>query len=133
MEDEEKHFLHLKNLLEQFAKQENVEIGIEWFKNGYQFLENSNTLYAVVIFDIQIEGIDGLETAKRFCKVNNVSSIIFITSLAQYAQQGYEVDAISYLLKPVSYGRFALIFGKALSYYLVKEKCDFIIEIPGGV
>lgn len=55
MEDEEKHFLHLKNLLEQFAKQENVEIGIEWFKNGYQFLENSNTLYAVVILIFKLK------------------------------------------------------------------------------
>ena len=60
-------------------------------------------------------------------------SIVFITNLVQYALKGYEVDAVSYLIKPVSYYDFSMKFKKALDIYLLNEDRSFTVNTPGGL
>jgi len=97
------------------------------------FLALKERVFSVVFLDIQLPELNGIEIARRLRKSNKVSSIVFITSLAQYAQLGYEVDAISYLVKPVNYTTFSLVFKKAINWYCMNEECDMIIELPGGL
>lgn len=57
----------------------------------------------VLFLDIQIPGeMNGLSAAKQIRATNDYLPIVFITSFAQYAEKGYEVNALRYLRKPVA-------------------------------
>lgn len=64
--------------------------------------------------DIQMPGLNGIDFAKR---VPSTSLVIFTTAFAEYALDGYEVDAVDYLVKPIKPERFKKAVEKAISYH----------------
>lgn len=64
--------------------------------------------------DIAMPQMNGLETAKRLRAVDKNVCLIFITTLAQYAIKGYEVDALDFLIKPVRFDLFSIKLEKQL-------------------
>lgn len=67
----------------------------------------------VVFSDIRMPGLSGLELARL---VPPSTAIIFTTAFADYALEGYRVDALDYLLKPVSYAEFLRASTKAVQH-----------------
>ncbi|MDR1342658.1 MAG: LytTR family DNA-binding domain-containing protein [Prevotellaceae bacterium] len=67
----------------------------------------------LVFLDIQMPGTNGIELAKT---IGNKTLVIFTTAYAEYALDSYEVDAVDYLVKPVSLPRFQRAVAKAKSY-----------------
>ena len=75
----------------------------------------------LIFLDIQMPELSGLEFATLLpptCK------IVFTTAFSQYAIDGYKVNAIDYLLKPISYDNFLKAANKALDSFTVVEKKD---------
>lgn len=73
----------------------------------------------LIFLDIQMPELSGLEFATLLpatCK------IVFTTAFSQYAIDGYKVNAIDYLLKPISYDEFLRAANKALDFFLAAEK-----------
>lgn len=68
----------------------------------------------LVFLDIQMPELSGLEFAKIFSKDTKV---IFTTAFSQYAVEGYKVNALDYLLKPISYEEFFASASKALEWF----------------
>lgn len=80
----------------------------------------------LVFLDIQMPGTNGIEFAKS---VSENTLIIFTTAYAEYALDSYEVDAIDYLLKPVTFSRFQKAVDKAFSYHeMLQSKVNSQIE-----
>ena len=69
----------------------------------------------LVLLDYEMPGMNGMETAKALRKMDAAVILIFVTNLTQYAIMGYEVDALSYILKPVNRFDFALKMSKAIA------------------
>ena len=84
--------------------------------------------------DIEMKFIDGMTAAEEIRKVDSTVAIIFITNAPQYAIRGYEVGALDYILKPVSYFTFSQKFGRAVAK-LKKRGSRKAITVPvkGGV
>lgn len=59
----------------------------------------------ILILDIQMGSINGIELAREIRKLNENNIIIFTTNYLEYALQGYEVAAFRYLKKPIDYSR----------------------------
>ena len=133
VEDENAAYQRLLEQIERFGRENSLEFDVKRFDRGNPFLESALQGFAVVFLDIELPDLDGLSIARRLREDNKVCSIVFVTNLAKYAQYGYEVDAISYLLKPVTYDSFALVFRKALNAYSQNEEYDFIFKLPGGI
>ena len=106
VEDEDAAAEVLQGHIEQYAQRNGQEFQICRFHDAVEFLKDYRPLYSVVFMDIQMPHRDGMSAAEELRSVDKTVSLIFITNLVQYAQKGYEVDAIAYLLKPVSYFDF---------------------------
>lgn len=86
---------HLQNLLK------NREYKIEKYISGEELLQANFKDIDILLLDIQMGKLNGMETARKIREVDSKMEIIFITSLIDYVQEGYEVRAYRYLLKPI--------------------------------
>ena len=73
----------------------------------------------LIFLDIQMPELSGIEFAKILPKETR---IIFVTAFSQYAIEGYKVNAMDYLLKPVSYDTFLASAKKAFDWFSIKTR-----------
>lgn len=102
--------------LEQFTAETKVSLASICFETAGAFFAAFTGQFDLVIFDIDMPGMNGVEAARLLRKLDSDVIIMFVTNLPQYALAGYEVDAVDYVLKPVSYGDFCLKLRKTLRY-----------------
>lgn len=77
-----------------------------------------------------MKNINGIELAKRIRKDNNRAEIIFITSHFEFVGEGYEVDALHYLIKPISAEKLTQVLTKAAEKISV-EPPSVVISCEG--
>ncbi|MBR2809819.1 MAG: response regulator transcription factor [Solobacterium sp.] len=106
----------LKDYLERYGKERSEEMILEYYENAEKLLFHFKPGYELLLLDIQLGGMNGYEAAERIRKQDSEVGIIFITSLVQYAVKGYEVDALDFIVKPVSYSQFSRKMDKALRH-----------------
>ena len=73
------------------------------FTDGDEIAGGYKSVYDIILMDVQMRFMDGMSAAEEIRKVDPEVVIIFITNMSQYAIRGYAVDALDYVLKPVSY------------------------------
>ncbi|BDR83364.1 response regulator, virR [Clostridium tetani] len=101
-EDNSIHSNEIVNLFNQYSINENIKFNIDMFSTGKQLLIHGYNDYDVIILDIQMNEINGIEVAKIIRKTNNYVKIVFITALEKYWPEGYNVNAFRYILKPIN-------------------------------
>ena len=106
----------LRGYLMDFAVAESKEFDISTYESGDRFLEDFSGQFDLILMDIDMPGLNGIDTARAIRKVDESVVLMFVTAMPQYVLTGYEVDAIDYVIKPVSYPDFALKLKKALRY-----------------
>ncbi|MEG2786356.1 MAG: LytTR family DNA-binding domain-containing protein [Romboutsia sp.] len=102
-EDEKEQQELLKTYIDQIFKGLSVQSKLEVFNSGEELLESYPKDIDILLLDIQMGQINGMETARKIRSIDYKVEIIFITSLIEYALEGYEVRAYRYLIKPVNY------------------------------
>ncbi|MGL5755869.1 MAG: LytR/AlgR family response regulator transcription factor [Paraclostridium sp.] len=100
-EDEEETQCLIESYLHNILKNINIEYEIQKYNLGEELLEGNLKNIDILLLDIQMGQINGMDTARKIREVDNKMEIIFITSLIDYIQEGYEVRAYRYLLKPI--------------------------------
>lgn len=92
------------------------------YSSAIEAMQDSTTQSVDMIFlDIQMPEISGMEFA-RFIKDD--TRIIFTTAFSEYALEGYRVDALDYLLKPITYSKFLEASKKALKWFEMKKSAS---------
>ena len=109
VEDEKETFEKEKDLFLRYQKEhDNVSFEIIHFESASEFLNTYDFSFDAVTFDIDLNGENGLKAARVLRRRDKDVVIFFVTNLAQYAVKGYEVEALDFLVKPVSYEVFKL-------------------------
>lgn len=86
------------------------------YQSGEELL-TEETMPDILFLDIQMPGIDGMETAYEVKKRKKESILIFVTALEEYVFQAFDVGAFHYLVKPFSDEKFYEILEKAIAEY----------------
>lgn len=133
VEDDNTAATVISGFIDRYSKENSVELYAKRYETADKFLEDTESRYSVVLFDVKMPGTSGMDAAFEFRKRDKTASVLFITSMTQMAQKGYEVDAVGYLIKPVGYYDFSLKLKKALEVYTFNEKRNVTITIPGGL
>ena len=131
VEDELAQAEELQNYIRKYEKVSNETFYITHLYDGLDLVEDYKSQYDVILLDIQMKHMDGMKAAEKIRQVDADVIIIFITSTVQYAVQGYMVDALGYVLKPVSYPQFQQIFDKAVEKIAAKKKHVYIKVTDG--
>ncbi len=104
--DDEKHMSdHIRAMASDFFRKKNREIRLRTFLSGEELL-NYDGQIDILFLDIQMNGVDGLETARKLRAGKFRGFLIFITVLKEMVFQSFEVQAYDYLVKPVDEKQF---------------------------
>lgn len=120
----------LQSYLTRFGQESDIEISTRIFSNGVDFMTPYLHTWDLILLDIEMPFMDGLTVARQIRTMDTEVLIIFITHMAQYAIAGYEVNALDYILKPVSY--IALNMKLKRAAHLIEARQTRYIVVQNG-
>ena len=123
-DDEPASLLLLEKLVREWAKNRKIEIQIHLCRNAQQllFLWEDVKAVDILLLDIEMPGMDGMSLAHKLRERQEETEILFVTGFDDYVLAGYDVDAVSYLIKPVKQKQLFFCLDKAAGRRLKKEK-----------
>ncbi len=133
VEDEENYRKVLWQYLRKYETETAEQIHISVFTDGDEIVEHYSARYDIILMDIEMRFMNGMDAARKIREVDRSVIIIFITNMAQYAIQGYEVDALDYVLKPISYFAFSQKLQRAVGRMKKREEHYINIVSKNGV
>lgn len=122
----------LRQYLYDLGKETGQSFQIIHYDNGEDLLEQYQSQFDLLILDIEMPFVDGMQAAEYIRRIDQRVMIVFVTSLAQYAIQGYTVHALDYILKPVNYFSFVQRIKHALTYLHNQEDSYLTVAVKGG-
>lgn len=133
VEDEQAAAEKLLGHFRRYEQEQGQGFETEVYPNALQFLDHYRPAYDIVFMDVEMPQMNGMDAARLLRKKDPSAALVFVTNMAQYAIRGYEVDAVDYVLKPVSYYRFATLIQKLLRRIQSYHDIKLTIRTPGGV
>lgn len=132
VEDDTSAIDRILSHLAHFQRSHGERFHIAAFHDGADILDDYRPDWDIILLDIQMSNVDGMTAAKRIREVDTEALIVFVTASPQYAIVGYEVDALSYLLKPVSYAAFEHEMARCLARLRAREGRQLLITAADG-
>ena len=129
VEDQQDEIARLERYLERLRQEVSLSLETDAFQDPVQFLESYRLNYDLILLDIRMPGMTGMEVAQRIRQKDTGVEIVFITSLAQYAIDGYRVQALDYLLKPVTYFEFRRAMDRALKKAESNKEESILLQV----
>lgn len=114
VEDEAEEAEVLRSYFTRYSQEHGGTFTVTHFESAEAFLNRYRPVYDLVLMDICLPKLNGMDAAAVLRGLDQSVPLIFVTSMAQFAVRGYEVDAFDFVVKPVAYANFALKLQRAL-------------------
>lgn len=114
-DDEKNQIEYITSVVSAWSIQNGYNCDINTFASAEAFLfeYEDDHAYDILLLDVEMKNVTGIELAKRLRKDNSRAEIIFVTSHFEFVSEGYEVDALHYLVKPISEEKLMQVLSKA--------------------
>lgn len=133
-DDEEVQVDLLKKYVNSWAKRTNRKVNIDKFYSGdaFQFSWSMDRRCEILLLDIEMSGINGVDLARQIREEDEIIKIIFITAIPDHIQEGYDVDAINYLIKPIEESKLGQCLDRAVEK-IPKEEKTILVNQDGEI
>ena len=133
VEDEERYAAELEEFVRRYGEEAHHQIKVTLYQDGEDLVEDYKGGFDILLMDIQMKFMDGMTAAEKIREKDQEVQIIFITNRNDYAIRGYEVDALDYVFKPVSYYIFVKKLEKAVSRIQAKAGSTLTLNTKAGL
>lgn len=133
VEDDPRYRRELSEYLERYARESGEKFRITAFPDGAEIAEDYTADYDIILMDIVMPYMDGMRAAESIRTLDDEVVIIFITETPQFVMRGYTVDALDYVLKPLSYFAFSQRIQRALERMKRRAKRYIPVMYRGGM
>lgn len=123
---------YISGLAAQWAEVRGIAMECRAFSSAEAFLfcyaEDKN--FDLLLLDVEMPGTDGVTLAKTIRRENEAVQIVFVTGYSDYIAEGYEVEALHYLMKPVNPEKLFAVLDRAWEKYRRNARC-LNLELSG--
>jgi len=123
----------LMQYLNRYTRESGVIFRVNVFSDGEAIVDGYTANYDIILMDIVMPLMNGMEAAEHIRERDSDAVIIFITNTPQYAMKGYLVDALDYVLKPISYYAFSQRIDRALSRMQKRTRSYITVPFKSGI
>ena len=131
-EDDPQCFLQMEQFIRDYSSETGRAFQITRYDNGEDLVEQYRPEFDLLLLDVDMPFMDGMTAAGHIRKMDPEVVIVFVTNLAQYAIQGYSVNALDYILKPLNYFSFSQRLTRCLRYVKKREGGYITVAVKGG-
>lgn len=132
VEDDKDAAAVLEEYLARYGEAKGVNFDVRKYNNVSLFLANYNNSADLILMDIELPDGDGMNAIAKLRERDGEVAVIFVTNMSQYAVKGYEVRALDFIVKPVSYGNFSVKLAGAISVIRSRVGKDIWISNKEG-
>lgn len=132
VDDEQSYVTQLQQYFDRYISESGESVKLTVFSDGDGIVHKYRSQFDIILMDVEMKFMDGMSAAEEIRKMDSEVVIIFITNMPQYAIRGYAVEALDYLLKPLSYFAFSQCIGRAISRMKNRVSRPLTIHIKGG-
>ena len=133
VEDEAACAEQIRGYIGQYAETTGQAFEVHVFADGADILQNYEPRYDIILLDIEMPKVDGMQAAQAIREKDETVVLIFITNMAQYAIRGYSVGALDFIMKPVSYYTFQLKFARAIQRAGRRRNEEILLTLPDRI
>lgn len=131
-DDDFKDRKEVVNKVSRFQKENDIIIEISEYENGNQLLKEYAWQYDIVILDIELDHIYGVDVARKIREMDEEIQILFVTNYKEYAYESFSVNPEGYIQKSTGYDVFSEIFRKMLNRLEARRE-KFIFAYDGSI
>lgn len=131
-DDDERFLKYLSEETESWANAEKEACSVELYSSADAFLfawEERKSM-DILLLDIEMPGTDGMALARKLRQLGDSISIIFVTGNTEFALEGYDLEAVSYLVKPLKRERLRAALDRARER--VRSRTAIVAALFGG-
>lgn len=132
-DDEKSLRAALRKVVETKLQLEGVAYDMEEYDSGEALLKGIEQATPDLLFlDIEMKGLNGMETAEKLRKSCKNTIIVFVTAYPDFVFQGYEVGAFHYILKPYKENKICEVLDRALEKMEANREQFYLVEKKSG-
>lgn len=128
VEDEAVSRKLLRDYLRRYGEERTLRIDATYFTDGAAIVGDYKPVYDIILMDIQMAHLDGMSAARAIREVDQEVILVFITSAPQFAINGYEVGALSYLLKPLPWFAFSQELDRCMRALAKCQRASLLLQ-----
>lgn len=131
-DDEAEARRYVAELVRRWAEQGEHDVTLREYPSAEGLLFGDEAGYDILLLDIEMGGMNGVDLARSIRGRDAVAEIIFVTGYSDYIAEGYDVAALQYLMKPVSWEKLSATLDRALER-LHRNERSLCLETAGGM
>lgn len=126
-DDNETDLQYITDMVNAWAARERIPVALRSFPSGESFLFHyaENKDYDILLLDVEMGKLNGVDLARRVREQNGRAQIVFITGYPDFIAEGYEVSALHYLMKPVMPEKLGQVLDRAAA--LCRKERPFLL------
>ena len=133
VEDEQAQWDLLQSYIERYSRESGIQFDVEAFADGRGLLADYHPDHDIILLDIELPGMNGMEIAELIRAQDEDVVLMFITNMSQYAVGGYAVGALDFVLNPINYNTFSMRFARAIQRAGMRKSGQILLNLPDCV